>query len=297
MKILVGIDRDLRYRPALAFLSRLRFREADITLAHAVDSPSRAAVFGIAEAAFGGEIGGAAFAAAEAVTGEALECALALGLQAETSVLAGPAASALMEFAAREQSDLIVIHSVRKSALDSLFLGSVARALAIGSGQSVLISKGKPKERGPVTAVFATDHSPYACAALDHLIDLKPQGIEQVHLVSAAWMRDFEPEITHFDNSDDEGPTQAWLETHLAERNAAAAAMLSQAGFRTTTSVDPAKPVEAIRKAMDRHDADLLIMGAQGHGFIHRLFIGSTSLQQVVAEKHPVLLLRPDHPD
>ena len=36
----------------------------------------------------------------------------------------------------------------------------------------------------------------------------------------------------------------------------------------------------------------LMILGAQGHGFIERLLIGSTSLHQVAAEPYPVLVLR-----
>ena len=49
---------------------------------------------------------------------------------------------------------------------------------------------------------------------------------------------------------------------------------------------------EVIRNAMTSSGADLLIMGAQGHGFLDRLVIGSTSHHHFVAEPYPVLLLR-----
>jgi nucleotide-binding universal stress UspA family protein len=199
----------------------------------------------------------------------------------------------LLEFASREGSDLIAVHSVRKSALGSLFLGSVARGLAIGGSQSILISKGEPSPTGRISAVFATDHSPYATAALDKLIELRAGGIQHVHVVTAAWMNDYDPDVIHYDASKEDGPTQEWLEEELAKKNCLAAELLQAAGFDVTTTVDPSKPVDAIRNAMDTRTADLLIMGAQGHGFIHRLFIGSTSLHQVVAEPYPVLLLRP----
>jgi nucleotide-binding universal stress UspA family protein len=293
MKILVGVDGLRTYRPVITLLGRLRFENARLTLAHAVKTSNPLPVFGAAEAAFGSDISGTVIDRGDAVVGEALEYAEALGLQSETAVLAGSPAPCLLEFAAREKFDLIAIHSVRKSALGSLFLGSVARGLAIGGSQSILISKGEPAPVGRINAVFATDHSPYATAALDKLIELGAKGIRKVHIVSAARMNEYDPDVIHYDASKDEGPTQAWLECELGKKNEAAAEKLRNAGFEVTTAVDPGRPVDAIRKAMDAEKADLLIMGAQGHGFIHRLFIGSTSLHQVVVEPYPVLVLRP----
>lgn len=293
VKILVGVDGAQTYRPVLSLLARMRFESSELTLAHAAPAPGGLAIFGYPEDASGLEPGRTAVQPGGEILEQAADAAARAGLQAETVLLSGRAAPALMEFATREGADLIAIHSVRKSALGSLFLGSVARGLAIGGEQSILISKGEVARSGPLKAVFATDHSPYAKAAMERLIALRPRGIAQLHLMSAATMNDYEPDAAHYDAVKEEGLTQEWLEHELERKNEAAAKELAEAGFQVTTTVDPGRPVEAIRRAMSSHSADLLIMGAQGHGFIHRLFIGSTSLQQVVAEPYSVLLLRP----
>jgi nucleotide-binding universal stress UspA family protein len=38
--------------------------------------------------------------------------------------------------------------------------------------------------------------------------------------------------------------------------------------------------------------ADILVMGAQGHGFVERVFIGSVSLHQALYEPYPVMIVR-----
>ena len=50
---------------------------------------------------------------------------------------------------------------------------------------------------------------------------------------------------------------------------------------------------EVVEAQMDKVKADLLIMGAQGHGYMRPLMIGSSSLKQVVSSRHSVLILRP----
>jgi nucleotide-binding universal stress UspA family protein len=50
---------------------------------------------------------------------------------------------------------------------------------------------------------------------------------------------------------------------------------------------------ESIHRVMSDLKADLLIVGSQGHGFIDRIVVGSTSLHEVIGENYPVLLLRP----
>jgi hypothetical protein len=42
--------------------------------------------------------------------------------------------------------------------------------------------------------------------------------------------------------------------------------------------------------------SDLLVLGAQGHGFLARLRMGSKSFHQVVSERYSVLVLRPQLP-
>ncbi|HWA83650.1 MAG TPA: universal stress protein [Fimbriimonadaceae bacterium] len=294
MKILVGIDVAGTYRPVVALLGRLDFQDGQATLAHAVDVLYPVPMYGVAEAAMGVDFVESLNQAGEEALQEALDLACLHKLKADTAVLDGAAGPALIEFAERNHYDLIAIHSVRKGRLGSLFLGSVARGLAIGARQSVLISKGEVSGSGPVKAVFATDHSAYAQRALDMFIALKPRGIRNVHVVSAAWMNEYEAYVAQYDLSKMSGSTEEWVEAQLRTKNHEAVEKLKAAGFEATSAVKSGTPDVAIREAMELNKSDILVMGAQGHGFIHRLFIGSTSLHQVVAEPYSVLILRPD---
>lgn len=293
MKILVGIDTAGIYRPVIKLLGRLGFDGAEVTLAHSVDVLYPVPMYGVAEAAMGVDFVENMTKIGEEALQEAVDLACLNKLKAEVALLEGAAGPALIEFAERNHFDLIAIHSERKGQLSSLFLGSVARGLAIGAHHSVLISKGDVPSGGPLKAVFATDHSAYAHRALDAFIELKPKGIGSVHVVSAAWMNEYEAYVAQYDLSKISGSTEEWVEGQLRSKNREAVEKLTAAGYSATSTVKPGTPDIAIKEAMEMTEADLLVMGAQGHGFMHRLFIGSTSLHQVVAEPYAVLILRP----
>jgi len=76
------------------------------------------------------------------------------------------------------------------------------------------------------------------------------------------------------------------------ERNEQVCERLRALGAQCESRVEEAHPNEAIQNAMKETEADLLILGAQGHGFWDRLAIGSISFHQAIAEPHSVLLLR-----
>jgi nucleotide-binding universal stress UspA family protein len=65
-----------------------------------------------------------------------------------------------------------------------------------------------------------------------------------------------------------------------------------QLGATTHSKVVIDDPKTQLAETMRETKADLLIMGAQGHGFLERIAVGSVSLQQVVAEDYPVLIIR-----
>lgn len=62
--------------------------------------------------------------------------------------------------------------------------------------------------------------------------------------------------------------------------------------FRRREAVsEPSYPEERPHgRALPRDE--LLILGAQGHGFWERLTVGSVSFHQAIAESHSVLMLR-----
>lgn len=51
-------------------------------------------------------------------------------------------------------------------------------------------------------------------------------------------------------------------------------------------------PDEVITAAVDRENADLLVMGAYGHSRIRQMIVGSTTTEMIQQTKRPVLLFR-----
>jgi len=200
------------------------------------------------------------------------------------NVFIGGPAHELIERADVCHADLIAIGSTRKSKYGSFFFGSVGRALSIGSRHSVLIAKGQVAEKGKLIAVFGTDHSQYADNSLAMLVRMNPKGFEKIILVTA------------LDNDMLEGANPLEKEEFkrtMAQKSAHQVEHLQAAGITAEYKIIEGEFAEVIDHQVTKNKADLLVLGAQGHGFIDRLFIGSSSLQQVVATPHSVLILRP----
>ena len=200
------------------------------------------------------------------------------------NVFIGGPAHQLIDRADAVHADIIAIGSTRKSKYGSFFFGSVGRALAIGSRHTVLIAKGMVKETGKLTAVFGTDHSQYADNAVAMLARMNPNGFEKVILVTA------------MDHDMLEGASPREKEEfkkYMANKSIHQVEHLVAAGIPAEYKVLEGEFSEVIDQEMNSNSADLLILGAQGHGFMERLLIGSSSLQQIVATPHSVLILRP----
>ncbi len=212
------------------------------------------------------------------------------GIKAETTLLTGDAARALVQYADDSHADLVCVHSERKGRPGSLFLGSVSRGLAIASSHSVPISKGWIAPSGKLKVVFATDHSDYADKALAKFIEMAPQGIKSIKVVTALHLNDIGG---HFDIVQMDSSIERWLVETGVRKNEDAVEKLRNAGYSSSGEVYNLPVNEAISEAMKSTHADLLVMGAQGHGFMYRLALGSTSLHQVVVEPYPILIIRP----
>jgi nucleotide-binding universal stress UspA family protein len=295
MKIIVGIDTGGTYKSCLNLAARLRFPEPEFILAHAVDVTMPLGDYGgAAEAAYGVDYVRLATEAGEEALEKAEDDACAHKLHSETALLVGGAAAALVQYAQDRHADLVCVQSQRKGRLGSLFMGSTSRGLAIAAHCSVLVSKGEVAPKGDLKAVFATDHSSYADRALDRFLQLRPSGIKSVHVVTALHLDD---SGGHFD--------RAALDTRIEEEIVKAArkrldsdvGKLRDEGYRATCAVIDLEVNEALEKEMENSEADLLIMGAQGHGVMHRLLLGSSAIHQVVVEPYSVLIIRPDGHD
>lgn len=294
MKLVLGIDPAGRYLPALQLISRLKFPLERLILAGSLESSQPLTVTSGPDV-----VAPNAADPGRGILEEALQKAKAkaaeLDLDAETEILYGSASNALIDCGTRVDADLLAVQSERKSPFRAFFFGSVSRGLTIGAPQSVLFSKDHAVGDEPVRAVFATDHSDYALRAARRFVEMGPKGIESIHIVSAVCMQDYAFWAMHFDPSRSTEERERAMIKEFEQRNEALAEEFEAAGYRVTHEAPVASANEAIVHAMEEQRAELLIINAQGHGFVERLLIGSVSMHQIMIESHSVLLIRLPH--
>ena len=205
----------------------------------------------------------------------------------------GDAAKTLVEHADKEQCDVIVARTTPKGYFGSLFFGSVAKGLLIGAHQSLLILKSDETSSKRLRVVFATDHSPYCDQCVDLLATMAPQGIAHLTILTANEVSAGVAGLLVNDLPDLKDIAPNWIREKIEERNQAICKKLAPLNAVCESRIVDGHPNEAIKKVMEEEKADLLIIGAQGHGFFERLTMGSNSFHQVVSEPYSVLVLRP----
>jgi len=271
MKMIIGIDVAGHWEAPVSLIRRIRFTDPVPYLVHALEPVPVMGIYPMA-----GDPN--AMATIERELQECGEKTLAeahstLGIRCEEIVRPGSPVSVLMAEADERGADLIAVGSEQKGKWGSLFFGSVGKGLLMGADHSILFGKGEVAQEGPVTAVFATDHSEYAQRAVDWLLSHLPAGLGQLIILTAV------------SEGDDRG--------QFEKANHDLAIRFSQQGIAARGEVIEGHPSQAIKDAMAAHKADLLIVGAQGHGFLERLRIGSLSFEVVVNSPYSVLVVRP----
>lgn len=210
-------------------------------------------------------------------------------------VLHGMPTDKLLAHADEIGADLIAVDGHEDNPMLAFFIGSVARGLVLGARQSVLLAKPNdiPADQ-PVRAVLATDHSDYANACWEHLMRFWPRGISHITILTSYpedRLKAMEPMLPPMAVS----ATQA-MHDQLSARNTALATRLAECfhpACTTITSVISTLPVhEAIAEQMKADNADLLILGARGHGLFERLALGSVALKESLTLPQSVLVVR-----
>jgi nucleotide-binding universal stress UspA family protein len=293
MKTIVGIDAQAEYVPAVELLARLRFPKMTTTLLHAADPlvpyTDPQYIDPTAQSEFVKYITNLGIRALDRAKDEACT----RNVNSKTKLVFGPVTASLTREADESDADLIAVNATHHGFWSTSFMGSVSRGLALGAPCTTLVTKGKSTFTGPIHTVFATDHSDFANRCLDRFIELNPQGISTIEVVSAYAIDPLEKvalnrHLPHFG-----GDADAWIRKSLESANERVAKRLRNAGYETRTHLIVGRPNDAIRHVMQESQAELAIVGAHGHGFFTRALIGSTSLHQVVSEPYAVLLMRP----
>lgn len=209
---------------------------------------------------------------------------------AHQTLLKGYVADQILARASEAGADLIAVDAADKGPLKAFLLGSVSRALVVGAQTNLLIAKGQVAPMDSVHALLATDHSDYCNQCIDRLIELGPKGLRKLTVLTSyprSLIDVLRPTLPDFAQN-----PSVWIEEHLHQHNAEVIGKLSAAGWECESRVVGAPPQEAIPEAMRETGAQLLILGAQGHGVVKRLTLGSVSFQQVSNESYPILVLR-----
>lgn len=292
MKTIVGVDLAGMYEPALDLCLELEFPRQEFVFVHVVEPipPYAPPMDPIVYDSY--EWMTHLRRAGETAVQKAEALARSRGAAGRHELADGSPGDVLESIAEGEKADLIVAGAVQRSALGQIFFGSVARSLCLGAKRSLLITKNNERVSTPLKALFATDHSAYADRCLQRLVEMAPQGLSAVDVATAFEIDPLVREVLERGSAKLDDDVEKWIVDRLEAQTQGVADALNAAGYLSQARLVRGHPNEAIQRAMRESGASLLIVGAQGHGFLERTFIGSVSLHQVVAERYPVLLLR-----
>lgn len=291
MKILIGVDGSDACFNATSLAARLEFQSPEFKLLHVIEPLDGLYTSEIPPSP---EVVQSLINDQERQGREALartaDCLKTRGFAAQSVLRQGYAANEILREATASAADMIAVGMGTRSAAASLFFGGVCRKLAIGARESLLIARPEPIPERSLGAVFATDHSAYAERCVDLLREFAPRGISRLTVLSAypndlvGAMRQQLPRY--------HGELGEWVEKSLGERNKAVVSKLSTLPWRLSERVLAGNTHDAIDRAMEESDSQILILCAQGHGFIERVRTGSTSFAQAVSGRHHTLILR-----
>jgi nucleotide-binding universal stress UspA family protein len=273
MKIVVGLDEEGKYKTALELLRRASFPGVEFSLVHVAQQSSGSGTLDRA--------------ALEAASNDLR----ASGVKTSVVLLEGSPAKALLTYADEISADLIAIGSEVHGRIGSVLVGSVGRAVSLGN-KSFLIARGDLSTTGPLKVVFATDFSDYARRALDLIVKTKPLGIGEAIILTARDMRELSEMAQYLNLLDDANADGSSFQEVLRKHGHEAVEQLRNAGISASAEMRDGSVSHAINESMEAHKADLLVLGAQGHGFLERLVIGSVALEQVVSGSHSILVIR-----
>lgn len=213
------------------------------------------------------------------------------GIRSDAHVREGHVVNELMAEAKESNADLVVVTLKAQETLGHFFFGSVGRKMIFQCPTSFYVYKPTTSPSTLKRAIFATDHSPFAQKSLERLISMRPLGIEHITVLTA-YPQNLTSALAPF-VSQLGVDVSRWIEDKLYEENETLVRRLTQEGFQAIAEVRGEPIHEAIESSLKRHEAGLVILGAQGHGMLEGLSLGSVTAHQVLHTPHSVLVVRP----
>jgi nucleotide-binding universal stress UspA family protein len=193
---------------------------------------------------------------------------------------------ALIDRADKVDADLIVVGSHGKSALSTLFMGSVSQMVLHESGRSVRIARGLKDAYGPPKLIVGVDGSKDSDAALEALSARRwPEGT----LVKAMCAIDIKMSLIV---SSPLPQVAVWTDPYDKDHHAAmrriveaGAERLRAGGLTPKAMVIDGSPTAVLVEEARNWGADCIFLGAKGLGAFDRFLMGSVS--SAVAARAP----------
>jgi nucleotide-binding universal stress UspA family protein len=211
-------------------------------------------------------------------------------------------AETLLETAKEEQCDAIVLGTHGRTGLPRLLLGSVAERVARMAHIPVLLVRSddmKPKTFN--TVLFATDGSRHSYLAHRHADALTQKfGAKLVILNVAVEVSQMPLELGRAWMYTDTAQIRKQMDDYIAKLKAKGQSVLENTMSRTenkniTLLLREGRhqlTSEVIRDVAKEVNADIIVVGTQGHTGLRKFFLGSVANEVAHNAKQPVLLVR-----
>lgn len=198
------------------------------------------------------------------------------GAKAEVVVRAGDPFEVVVQTAAERAVDLVVMGAHRKRILRDVFVGTTIERVMRTGRHPVLMVNRPPAEpyRG---AVLASDLSEPSAAALRTAAALGFLGASELAVAHA--FRPLAKDMMAYAGIEGEKISEHVAHTGADARNKLVAFLQGCCPelLERALLVEEGDPVEVIRRAVARSDADLAIIGTRGHTGLKRLLLGSVA--------------------
>ncbi len=296
MKIVLGVDDATRVKQTADLMQALRFQSATVELVHVLDGRNES------------------FYPVELHRPDAISFYLKMQEDNAKELLAstwsdmkardfanvsshlihGLMSNKLLDYCTETGADVLALASSDKGSVEGVLIGSVTRKAVISARCSILISKRPVVSGRALNVVLATDHSVYANKCIDEFIRWAPQGIGKMTVLTV-----FPEQLVKLMTSVIENfkaDAAGWVRAELERSNQEVIRRLGSLGIERRSLVESGAVVDTLERVMKDEGADLLVLGAQGHGFVERLTLGSVSLDLAVRKPYSILVVRASTP-
>lgn len=294
MRVLVAYDGSAGADRAVALAEAITWPDGSVLRVVSVIEPTVMPIAGPWDhgAAFVPDLDAATTAYADSTMLAVVERLRASGASVEGVVLAGRAASAIIDDALEFRADLVIVGSRGHGTIASLLMGSVSSEVVDHASCPVLVARDAMMSR----VVFATDGSPSSQAAEAVLARWPifagvPMSVVSVADVVHPWTIGIAP--TMYEQAADAYAAELREAKDDHQRTAAeAAARLRERGRLAEAEVRDGNPASQIVALAAERGADLIVLGSRGRTGLSRLVLGSVARNVLSGSTTSVLIVR-----